>query len=85
MEKRPQNILFQEYQFPTDEIKEQFLTNISSYSEQRIQELEGRLAKNSSNSSKLPSSDGFVRKNRSQKKPSGRKTAGHTPLCPLSR
>jgi transposase len=43
----------------------------------RIKELEGQLAKNSSNSSKPPSSDGLKKPNpKSQRKSSGRKTGG---------
>ena len=41
-----------------------------------IQKLEGMLAKNSSNSSKPPSSDGFKRRNYSKRKPSTRHTGG---------
>jgi uncharacterized coiled-coil protein SlyX len=42
----------------------------------RLSELEGRLAKDSHNSSKPPSSDGATRKQRSQLKASGKKTGG---------
>jgi restriction system protein len=36
MEKRPEDVVFESYQFPTNEIKEQFLANISKYSEKDI-------------------------------------------------
>jgi restriction system protein len=36
MEKRPKNVLFQHFQFPTDTIKEQFLSSISNYSEKTV-------------------------------------------------
>jgi transposase len=42
----------------------------------RIQELEDRLSKNSSNSSKPPSSDGLKRKTKSLRKPSDKKPGG---------
>lgn len=42
----------------------------------RLREVEGRLAKESHNSSKPPSSDGPGRKTHSQRKPSGKKTGG---------
>jgi transposase len=42
----------------------------------RIQELEGRLAKDSHNSHKPPTSDGLQRRPRSQRRPSGRKSGG---------
>lgn len=41
-----------------------------------LAELEGRLAKDSYNSSKPPSSDGPVRKMHSQRKPSSKKSRG---------
>jgi transposase len=43
---------------------------------ERVQELEGRLAKDSHNSSKPPLSDGLGRKTKSLRKRSGRKTGG---------
>jgi Family of unknown function (DUF6444) len=43
---------------------------------ERVQELEGRLAKDSHNSSKAPSSDGLGRKTKSLRKRSGRKPGG---------
>ena len=43
---------------------------------ERVQELEARLAKDSHNSSKPPSSDGLRRKTKSLRKPSGRKPGG---------
>jgi transposase len=43
---------------------------------ERVQELEGRLAKDSHNSSKPPSSDGLGRKTKSLRKRSGRKPGG---------
>src|SRR5712691_6945714 len=42
----------------------------------RLEEIEGRLAKDSHNSSKPPSSDGLARKWRSQRLLSGKKTGG---------
>jgi transposase len=42
----------------------------------RIKELEDRLSKNSSNSSKPPSSDGLKRKPKSLRKPSDKKPGG---------
>jgi transposase len=44
----------------------------------RVQELEGRLAKDSHNSSKPPSSDGVARKPKSLRKQSGRKPGGQS-------
>ena len=44
--------------------------------EARIAELERRLGMDSSNSSKPPSTDGFKKKNRSLRKPSGKKPGG---------
>ena len=44
--------------------------------EMRVQELEVRLSKNSSNSSKPPSSDGLKRKPKSLRKPSGKRGGG---------
>lgn len=46
--------------------------------EARIAELERRLGMDSSNSSKPPSTDGFKKKNRSLRKPSGKKPGGQT-------
>src|SRR2546428_9640098 len=43
---------------------------------ERLQQVEGRLAKDSHNSSKPPSSDGPARQVRSQRKASGKKTGG---------
>src|SRR3990172_3032659 len=42
----------------------------------RVQELEGRLRKDSHNSSKPPSSDGLSKKSQSLSEPSGRKPGG---------
>src|SRR5690242_3611386 len=42
----------------------------------RLHQVEGRLAKDSHNSSKPPSSDGPARRLRSQRKASGKKTGG---------
>src|SRR5512135_958649 len=42
----------------------------------RLREVEGRLAKDSQNSSKPPSSDGVARKRRSQRQRSEQKTGG---------
>lgn len=42
----------------------------------RVQELEARLAKDSHNSSKPPSSDGLVRKTKSLRRRSGKKPGG---------
>lgn len=39
MEKRPKNVDFFHFQFPTDEIREQFLANIFNYSEKTITEI----------------------------------------------
>src|SRR6266487_6439258 len=36
MEKRPKNVTFEHYQFPTDAIKEQFLASSSIYSDQIV-------------------------------------------------
>jgi transposase len=49
--------------------------------ERRVAEVEGHLAKNSRNSSKPPSSDGFARRSHNRRPPSGNKPggqAGHT-------
>src|SRR5258706_15493047 len=43
---------------------------------ERVQELEARLAKDSHNSSKPPSSDGLVRKTKSLRRKSGKKPGG---------
>src|SRR5258708_28327405 len=43
----------------------------------RVQELEARLAKDSHNSTKPPSSDGLVRKTKSLRQKTGRKPGGH--------
>src|SRR5689334_23364159 len=43
---------------------------------ERVQELEGRLAKDSHNSGKPPSSDGLARKTKSLRKRSGKKPGG---------
>ena len=45
---------------------------------ERLQQVEGQLAKDSHNSSKPPSSDGPARQSRSQRKASGKKTGGQT-------
>src|SRR5260221_5895921 len=39
MEKRPKNVDFYHFQFPTDEIRDQFLANIFNYSEETITEI----------------------------------------------
>ncbi len=39
MEKRPNNVDFYHFQFPTDEIRDQFLANIFNYSEKTITEI----------------------------------------------
>src|SRR5215469_5037315 len=44
--------------------------------QQRVQELEARLAKDSHNSGKPPSSDGLMRKTRSLRRKSGKKAGG---------
>ena len=46
---------------------------------ERLHQVEGRLAKDSQNSSKPPSSDGPARRSRSQRKASGKKTGGTFP------
>lgn len=54
----------------------QFLEKVIQQQQTQIRELEARLAKDSSNSSKPPSSDGLKRKPKSLRKKSGKKAGG---------